>query len=152
MNLTGGEIAKRKEEKRSYNFSGKRVLLAEDNAMNLMITERILKSFGVQGECAENGKLALDKFTNSEPGYYDVILMDIQMPKMNGYEAAKAIRNSSHIDAKSIPIIALTANAFNEDIARTLSSGMNAHVAKPIDPKILTAELEKAFIEKNVVL
>lgn len=74
------------------------------------------------------------------------------MPKMNGYEAAKAIRNSSHIDAKSIPIIALTANAFNEDIARTLSSGMNAHVAKPIDPKILTAELEKAFIEKNVVL
>ena len=152
MNLTGGEIAKRKEEKRSYNFSGKRVLLAEDNAMNLMITERILKSFGVQCECAENGKLALDKFTNSEPGYYDVILMDIQMPKMNGYEAAKAIRNSSHIDAKSIPIIALTANAFNEDIARTLSSGMNAHVAKPIDPKILTAELEKAFIEKNVVL
>ena len=152
MNLTGGEIAKRKEEKRSYNFSGKRVLLAEDNAMNLMITERILKSFGVQCECAENGKLALDKFTNSEPGYYDVILMDIQMPKMNGYEAAKAIRNSSHIDAKSIPIIALTANAFNEDIARTLSSGMNAHVAKPIDSQILTAELEKAFIEKNVVL
>lgn len=146
------EIAKRKEEKRSYNFSGKRVLLAEDNAMNLMITERILKSFGVQCECAENGKLALDKFTNSEPGYYDVILMDIQMPKMNGYEAAKAIRNSSHIDAKSIPIIALTANAFNEDIARTLSSGMNAHVAKPIDSQILTAELEKAFIEKNVVL
>lgn len=149
MNLTGGELTKIKKEYSKYNFSGKRVLLAEDNAMNQIITKKILEKLGVVCESAENGNIVVNMFLSSPLGYYDAILMDIQMPDMDGYEATKAIRNSKHPDAQNIQIIALTANAFNEDIARTLSAGMNAHVSKPIEPDTLAMALDKAFKENK---
>ena len=98
---------------------------------------------GASVDCAENGKEALEKFSSSNPNTYDIILMDVQMPIMDGYEATERIRKSSHPDADSIPIIAMTANAFTEDIANSLSAGMNDHVAKPIDTDLLYSVIEK---------
>lgn len=118
-------------------LSGKRVLLAEDNMLNCEIATELLSVTGVEIESAENGKEALDKFLASPTGYYDLILMDIQMPVMDGYEATRRIRASSHADAKSIPIIAMTANAFIEDVEKALASGMNGHLAKPIDIDVI---------------
>ena len=125
------------------DFEHKRVLIVEDNEMNRMVTEGLVSRLGIECECAEDGRIAVDKFNQSEEGYYDAILMDIQMPNMDGFEATKTIRGSNHPDAQKIQIIALTANAFNEDIAKTLSSGMNAHVAKPIEPEILEETLHE---------
>ena len=95
-----------------------------------------------------DGKQAYEKFMESQPGDYDAILMDIQMPEMNGYEATKAIRESEHPLAKDIPIIAMTANAFSQDVAEALAAGMNAHVSKPIDSDILYKTL-KQYIQKK---
>ena len=114
-------------------LEGKRFLAAEDNELNSEILVELLDMYGSTCDVAENGKLALEAFEKSEPGYYDGILMDIQMPVMNGYDAAKAVRSSSHPDAKTIPIIAMTANAFSEDISNSLNAGMDAHIAKPMD-------------------
>ncbi len=146
--LTGGRIAKKETAPVKHDFSGKRVLLAEDNAMNRMVAEGLIKKLGAACETASDGRIAADKFIASEPGYYDAILMDIQMPNMDGFEATRVIRGSAHPDAENIHIVALTANAFNEDIAKALSNGMNAHVAKPIEPALLAEALEKAFIER----
>jgi signal transduction histidine kinase/ActR/RegA family two-component response regulator len=116
------------------DFSGKRILLAEDIEINRMIIIELLSETHVQVDEAEDGQISLDKFSASEEGYYDLILMDVQMPNMNGYEATRAIRAlSERPDAKTIPIIALTANAYKEDIDRALEAGMNSHLAKPID-------------------
>ena len=145
MSLTGGRVTKRPDEPATGDFTGKRILLAEDNAMNRAVTVGLVKKYGIECETAENGRIAADMFTASEPGYYDAILMDIQMPIMDGFEATKVIRSSLHADAKKVPIIALTANAFNEDIAKTLSAGMNAHVAKPIELPALLSALKDAF-------
>ncbi len=112
---------------------GKRVLLAEDNELNREIAVELLKMQGMIVETAENGKIALDAFKASEPGYYDVILMDIQMPVMNGYDATAAIRHTNRGDARTIPILALTANAFTTDVGKSRIMGMNDHIAKPID-------------------
>lgn len=120
------------------SFPGKRILLAEDNDLNREIALEILSSTGIQVEPAVHGKEALEKFMLSSPGYYDLIFMDIQMPLMDGYESARRIRASKHIDAKTIPIIAMTANAFAEDVEMALQSGMNYHMAKPLDiPQIM---------------
>lgn len=116
-----------------YDFTGKRVLLVEDNEFNREIGQEFLTMVNATVENAENGKEALDKFIASQPGYYDLILMDIQMPIMDGYEATRAIRSSSHPDAKTIRILAMTANAFSEDVANAVAAGMNGHIAKPID-------------------
>ncbi|NCD02388.1 MAG: response regulator [Clostridia bacterium] len=129
------------EEK--IDFSGIHVLLAEDNAMNLEIAISILEKSGLVVEAAGDGKEAYEKFVHSEPGTYQVILMDVQMPVMDGYEATKAIRGSNHVQAKDIPIIAMTANAFTEDVTAALASGMNGHVAKPINYDKLYALLQK---------
>ena len=145
MTLTGGRLAKKEERPVPRDFTGKRVLLVEDNLMNRMVAEGLVKKFGVECDSVMDGRQAVEKFMTTAPGYYDAILMDIQMPNMDGFEATRAIRGSSHPEAKTIQIIALTANAFNEDIARSLSSGMNAHVAKPIEPEVLAAALAKAF-------
>lgn len=130
-----------------YCFKGKRILLAEDNELNTEIAVEILKMTEVEVDCAENGKVALDRYLAADAHFYDMILMDIQMPIMNGYEAAKAIRESGREDAKSIPIFAMTANAFNEDVIAATQSGMNGHIAKPIDVdvlyKILNVNLNK---------
>lgn len=114
-------------------LDGKRILLAEDNELNREIAVTMLEMHGAEVETAENGQEALNLFINSKQDYFDIILMDVQMPVLDGYEATKYIRESRHINAKGIPIIALTANAFTEDVSNAISSGMNAHVSKPID-------------------
>lgn len=121
------------EENSDRDMEGHRVLVAEDNEINWEILEELLSDIGMELEWAENGKVCLEKFEASAEGYYDAILMDVRMPVMNGYEATGAIRSSSHPDAQKIPIIAMTADAFSEDIKRCLDSGMNAHTAKPIN-------------------
>lgn len=124
-------------------LEGTKLLIAEDNEMNMEIVREILTGMGFYVDGAENGEVAVEKFVQSVDGTYQAILMDIQMPVMDGYEAARRIRASHHTQAKSIPIIALTADAFAEDITRALSAGMNDHVSKPIDFHILIDVLKK---------
>ena len=119
------------------DFSGKRILLVEDNELNREIAAEIIGSTGIIVECAENGRLAVEKFKEMGEWYYDLIFMDIQMPVMNGYEASMAIRNTGQADAGKIPIIAMTANAFTDDIIMGKQSGMNEHITKPLDIKKL---------------
>ena len=133
----------------TYDFSGKRVLLAEDNEINREIAEMILTNEGFIVESAENGKIAVDMLSASKPGYYDIILMDIQMPVMDGYEAAREIRALDDKELASIPIVAMTANAFKEDVDASLESGMQAHVAKPIDISSLMNTLGEILSEKH---
>ena len=118
-------------------LQGMRFLCAEDNELNAEILMELLKIEGAECIICENGERVLETFEQSAPGDYDMILMDVQMPVMNGYEATKAIRRSSHELAMTIPIIAMTANAFSEDIQHSLASGMNAHVSKPVEMKVL---------------
>ena len=118
-------------------LQGMRFLCAEDNELNAEILTELLKTEGAECTICENGEEVLKAFEQSAPGDYDMILMDVQMPVMNGYEATKAIRRSSHELAKKIPIIAMTANAFSEDIQHSLAAGMNAHVSKPVEMKVL---------------
>ncbi len=138
----GEEPVVQVQEERTEEFSGKRILLSEDNDLNWEIAEDILTEAGFEVERAENGKVCVESFEKSETGYYDIILMDIRMPVMNGYEAAKAIRALPRKDS-SLPIIAMTADAFSDDIKHCLECGMNEHVAKPIDVDRLTQILKK---------
>lgn len=114
-----------------YSVSRRRILLAEDNELNWEIASELLSDLGLELEWAEDGQICLEKFEKSPAGYYDFILMDIRMPHMTGYEATQAIRKSIHPDAASVPIIAMSADAFAEDVQRCLDCGMNAHIAKP---------------------
>ena len=125
--------ADKKETEEDLNFSGKRVLFAEDNELNQMIAEAILTEKGLDVEIAKDGVEAVEKMKTAPAGYYDLILMDIQMPKMDGYEAAKQIRAMDDKGKASIPIVAVTANAFEEDKKTALDAGMNGHLAKPYD-------------------
>ena len=149
ISAKGTESAKRvkSEETIPRDLSGRHVLLAEDNDLNREIAIEILKMMGVTADCAENGEQAYQMFLESKPGKYDAVLMDIQMPVIDGYGAAKLIRGSKHPAAQSIPILAMTANAFQEDVAAALASGMNAHIAKPIHPKSLYGTLARLFAE-----
>ena len=126
-----------KDEPAGNVLKGMRFLCAEDNELNAEILMELLKIEDAECTICENGKRVLEAFEQSAPGDYDMILMDVQMPVMNGYEATKAIRRSSHELAKTIPIIAMTANAFSEDIQHSLAAGMNAHVSKPVEMKVL---------------
>ena len=126
-------------------LQGLRLLLVEDNELNMEIAETLLRDAGFIVDRAENGYEALKLFNDSEPGTYDAILMDLQMPVMDGYTAASEIRSSSHPEAKTVPIIALTANAFAEDISKVMAAGMNDHVTKPIDFDRLLAALRKCI-------
>lgn len=125
-----------------HDFSGKRILLAEDNDLNWEIANEILSSAGFELEWAENGQICVEKFEQSAVGTYDVVLMDIRMPILDGYGAARAIRALDRPDA-NLPIIAMTADAFSEDVQRCLESGMNAHIAKPIDINNLIQHLQE---------
>lgn len=127
---------------KQQDFSGKRVLLVEDNEINIEVAKELLGIVGIQIETAMNGKLAVEAVMEKEPGYYDLIFMDIQMPVMNGYEAARAIRASGRKDLEEIPIVAMTADAFADDIKRSQDAGMNSHVSKPVDVQ----KLEEALI------
>ena len=130
--------AQEETDKQDGNIlQGMRFLCAEDNELNAEILTELLKIEGAECTICENGEEILKAFEQSVPGDYDMILMDVQMPVMNGYEATKAIRRSSHKLAKTIPIIAMTANAFSEDIQHSLAAGMNAHVSKPVEMKVL---------------
>ncbi|MFA6829614.1 MAG: response regulator [Bacilli bacterium] len=126
-------------------MAGKRVLLFEDHPLNAKIATKILSKWGVSVDHAENGEVGLTMFEQSAPHYYDFILMDIRMPIMNGLEATKEIRSLDREDSKNIPILAMTANAYPEDINASLAAGMNAHIAKPINPETLYNELMKFF-------
>lgn len=123
--------------KETYDFGGKKVLLVEDNELNMEIASELLKFVNLQVEHAENGKVAVDIFRNSKEKEYALIFMDIKMPLMNGYDAARCIRSSEHPAAGTIPIIAMTANAFNDDVQAAFDAGMNGHLAKPIDVEVL---------------
>ena len=126
------------------SFAGRRFLLAEDNAINQEIAVELLTAYGAKVETRDDGKQAFEAFAASAEGYYDAVLMDIQMPVMNGYEAAGRIRACGHPQAKSIPIIAMTANVFAEDVLAARNAGMDAHIAKPIDlTKLYQALKEK---------
>ena len=136
----GGE--EQKQQDSAAGFAGKRILLAEDNDLNWEIAEDILSEIGFELERAENGKICLEKFQQSDIGFYDAILMDIRMPIMNGYDATRAIRALDRPDA-SLPILAMTADAFSDDIQRCKECGMNEHISKPINVDLLTQLLHK---------
>ncbi len=131
-----------RENESEEDLQDKRILLAEDNELNWEVAEDLLSELGLSLDWAENGQICVDKFQASEPGHYDAVLMDIRMPVMGGYEAAHMIRNSGRQDA-DIPIIAMTADAFSEDIQKCLEAGMNAHVSKPIDAPSVARLLKK---------
>ena len=126
----------------SKDFSGVRILLAEDNDINYEIANELLTAIGIEIEWAQNGQICVDMFEKSDKGYYDAILMDIRMPIMSGYEAARKIRSLTRQDA-GLPIIAMTADAFSEDVKKCKECGMNDHTSKPIDMDILTRLLAK---------
>lgn len=130
-------------------LEGKRVLIAEDNEINREIAVAILSRKSVLTDTAVNGAEAVERFSNSDEGYYDAILMDIRMPKMNGLEATRKIRSLNRKDAMSIPIIAMTANAFSDDVSLSAHSGMNAHLSKPINPNILYETVLKEIIKSR---
>lgn len=128
---------------RAEDFDGLKILLCEDNEMNAEILQSILEAKKMQAVWARNGREGAELFAVSAPGEFAAIIMDIRMPVMNGYDAARAIRALDRQDAGTIPIIALSADAYDEDVARTRSAGMDAHIAKPIDPQLLYAELSR---------
>ena len=130
-------------EKESAGLAGCRVLMAEDMPVNAEIMTMVLSMRGMEVEHAENGRIAVEMFAEHEAGYYDAILMDMRMPVMDGLEAARAIRSLGRPDARTIPIIALTANAFDEDVQRSMQAGLNAHLSKPVEPEALYETLEK---------
>ena len=145
-------IKKEKSGNNTYNalyeenykiYEGKNVLLVEDNERNAEVAAELIGITGVNVELAENGRAAVARYEQHAPGYYKLIFMDIQLPVMNGYEAARKIRSSGREDAESIPIIAMTANAFTEDVEAAYAAGMNEHIAKPLEFERLTGILKK---------
>ncbi|MBR4423803.1 MAG: response regulator, partial [Mailhella sp.] len=124
------------------DLEGRRILLAEDVPVNAEIMVMVLSMRGIEADLAENGRIAVEKFTGNPAGTYDAILMDMRMPEMDGLEATRAIRSSGREDAGTIPIIALTANAFDEDVQRSMQAGLNAHLSKPVEPESLFEPLE----------
>ena len=129
--------------------SGKHVLVAEDIEVNRLVLEKIMTTLGATCDVAGDGREALERFVNSQPDEYDLILMDIQMPIMDGYEATKAIRASSHSSALSVPIIAMTASARADDIRNTLRAGMDAHISKPIVLDRMERIIQEVFDRKD---
>lgn len=130
-------------------LAGRHILVAEDNELNWEIINELLTDIGMELDWTENGQLCVEKYEKSEPGYYDAILMDVRMPIMDGYEATRSIRALNRPDAKEIPIIAMTADAFSEDIKRCLDSGMNAHTAKPINLDEVLSILKKYILKQK---
>jgi CheY-like chemotaxis protein len=146
------EAFRRKNEKldkTTVDLKGRRVLLAEDVLVNAEIMMMVLSMREIETDTAENGKIAVDLFASHDPGYYDAILMDMRMPEMDGLEATRVIRAMDREDAKTIPIIALTANAFDEDVQRSMQAGLDAHLSKPVEPEVLFNTLESLLKQKG---
>lgn len=141
----GVEESAEEQDKQHMDLSGRRILVAEDNDLNWEVLNELLSDAGMKLEWAENGQICVDMFAQSEQGYYDAILMDVRMPVMNGHEATTAIRALERADAQSVPIIAMTADAFSEDVQKCLDCGMNAHTAKPINLEEVLFLLRKYF-------
>jgi signal transduction histidine kinase/CheY-like chemotaxis protein len=137
------------KEKKRADLNGRHILMAEDVLVNAEITKKIVSTRGAEIDHAENGRIALDMFKDSPAGHYDAILMDVRMPEMDGLEATAAIRALDRPDAKRIPIIAMTANAFDEDVQLSLQAGMNAHLSKPVEPEHLYQALEELIWENE---
>ena len=140
------KVQREEEQPTHYDFAGRHILLVEDHILNVEVAKRLLESKHAVVDVAENGLKAIEKFTLAEDHYYDAILMDIRMPIMDGLTAARSIRQLSKTCAESIPIIAMSANAFDEDIEKSQASGMNAHLSKPIEPELLFATLNRFFL------
>ena len=138
------------DHKEPVELAGKYILLAEDMLINAEIMKQVLTMKGLEVDHAENGKQALELFEKSDMDHYAAVLMDVRMPVMDGLAAAEAIRALDRVDAKDVPIIALTANAFDEDVKRSLQAGMNAHLSKPVDPEMLYKTLERMIGEREV--
>lgn len=136
-------------KKKRADLKGRHTLLAEDIAINAEIMKQLILMKEAEIDHAENGRIAVEMFCRSKIGYYDAILMDVRMPIMDGLEAAAEIRALYRADAGSVPIIALTANAFDEDVQRSLQAGMNAHLSKPVEPEHLFRTLEELIWESN---
>lgn len=149
MQLSGGALQKKAENGDAYDFSGRKLLLVDDNSLNREITCELLSLVKMDCDQAENGQQAVAMFTAAAPGTYAAILMDVQMPIMDGYEATRAIRASEHPEAHTITIYAMTANAFTEDISSALSAGMDGHIAKPVDCAVLYEALAKAIAKQS---
>ena len=146
--ISGKHPAKASESTARYDFGGARVLLVEDNNMNMEVAKHVLASAKLAVDCAWNGQEAFDVFSDSAPGTYSAILMDVHMPVLDGYQATRMIRAMERADAKSIPIIAMTADVFAEDIEQACSAGMNDHVSKPISPEALY-KLLASYVENR---
>lgn len=138
-------------EQREFDFTGRRILLVEDNEMNRELVVDLMVNTGVKIECANDGEQGVEKFESSKVGYYDLILMDIQMPRMNGYVATQKIRSLLRIDAKTVPILAVTADVLAEDVAMAFAVGMNAHYAKPFDFTTICSEIDNYFKKKKFI-
>jgi signal transduction histidine kinase/ActR/RegA family two-component response regulator len=149
MEIDSNAVEEHVDQDDSFNLKGMKILLVEDNELNMEIAKEILMCEGVAVTCAENGQSALDIYKNSESGAFDAILMDLMMPVMDGLTAARKIRELDKPEAKTIPILAMTANAFDEDIRKTKEAGMNAHLSKPVQVDMLYATLAKFYVGKK---
>ena len=134
---------------KNMELAGHRVLVAEDNDLNWEVLNALLSDLGLETEWAENGEICLEKFEQSKEGYYDAVFMDIRMPVMTGYEATEAIRALARPDAETIPIIAMTADAFSEDVQHCLDCGMNAHTSKPVNMNEIVFLLRKYILKES---
>ena len=143
--VVGMEETEEEEKKEEIQFQAGRILLAEDNELNQEIAVEILQEEGFMMDVADDGMVAVEKLKEAVPGQYDLVLMDIQMPILNGYEATKQIRALNKPGISDIPIIAMTANAFDEDKKAALEAGMNGHIAKPIDTVVLFQTLDQVL-------
>lgn len=144
--IYGDAIEEKVPEQKEYHMEGKHVLLVEDHPLNVEIAKRMLKAKGIQVSEAKNGLEAIERFSEAPVGTYDLILMDVRMPVMDGLTAASHIRRLQKEGSKTIPIVAMTANAFEEDVKKSRESGMDAHLAKPIEPELLYSTLAR-FLE-----
>jgi len=150
MESSGKDITTHSDEKTAYSFKDSRILLVEDVEINQEIVKALLSEYGFTIDCADNGKLAVNMFLEN-PMRYDIIFMDVHMPVMDGYTATRAIRNSIAPNAKTIPILAMTANAFSEDVKECLEAGMDDHIAKPVDLDLLLGKITHLLAEKDSI-
>ena len=143
--IVGRPVQEEESAGKAYDFSGRQILLAEDMELNREVAVRMLNRVGVEVSCAENGKIALECYEQAPDGFFDCILLDVNMPEMDGYETVAAIRRSTKPDAVTVPVFAMTANAFAEDVQTEIDAGMNGHIAKPVEADILYKILQEVF-------